>query len=74
VPGVGYVKYYRDPDNKRWWSEDQAGHGESAWKVYNKSGEWIADADAYGDYMEGKHKGDTGKNLNFNSMKCKGAK
>ncbi|UZE13507.1 RHS repeat-associated core domain-containing protein [Pseudomonas sp. B21-053] len=74
VPGVGYVKYYRDPDNKRWWSEDQTGHGESAWKVHSKSGEWIADADAYGDYMEGKHKGDTGKNLNFNSMKCKGAK
>ncbi|WP_338523665.1 RHS repeat-associated core domain-containing protein [Pseudomonas batumici] len=73
VGGVGYAKYHRDPKTKTWWSEDKTGHGESAWKVYDNSGEWIADADVYGDYMS-KHKSDTGKNINFKSLKCKDVK
>ncbi|MBU9343764.1 RHS domain-containing protein [Burkholderia multivorans] len=73
VPGVGYAKYVRDPGTGMWWSEDQTGHGNSAWKVYDKNGAWVADADVYGDYMN-KHKSDTGKNINFDSLKCKDSK
>ena len=73
VPGVGHAKYVRDPATGMWWSEDQTGHGNSAWKVYDKSGAWVADADVYGDYMN-KHKSDTGKNIDFDSLKCKDAK
>ncbi|WP_279608079.1 RHS repeat domain-containing protein [Burkholderia pyrrocinia] len=73
VAGVGYAKYLRDPSTGMWWSEDQTGHGNSAWKVYDKNGSWAADADVYGDYMS-KHKGNTGKNIDFDSLKCKDAK
>ena len=58
---------------KQWWSEDKTGHGESAWKLYDKNGDWIADADVYGDYMS-KHKSNVGKTINFKSLKCKDAK
>jgi hypothetical protein len=64
----------RDPDTNMWWSEDQTGHGNSAWKVYDRQGVWVADADAdadvYGDYMD-KHKSDKSKSINFDSLKCK---
>ncbi|RQZ57489.1 RHS repeat-associated core domain-containing protein, partial [Burkholderia sp. Bp9004] len=73
VPGVGHAKYVRDPGAGMWWSEDQTGHGDSAWKVYDKNGVWVADADVYGDYMK-KHKSDTGKNIDFKSLKCKDSK
>ena len=73
VGGVGQVKYQRDPVTKQWWSEDKTGHGESAWKLYDKNGDWIADADVYGDYMS-KHKSNVGKIINFKSLKCKDAK
>ncbi|MCA7996837.1 RHS repeat-associated core domain-containing protein [Burkholderia metallica] len=73
VPGVGYAKYVRDPGTGMWWSEDQTGHGNSAWKVYDKNGAWVADADVYGDYMN-KHKSDTGKSIDFDSLKCKDSK
>ncbi|MGW0895371.1 RHS repeat-associated core domain-containing protein, partial [Saccharopolyspora sp. NPDC002578] len=46
-----------------WWSKDNAGHGESAWKVFEEGKKgltWRADADEYGDFIEGKHKGPTG--------------
>ena len=68
--GVGQVRYQRDPMTKQWWSEDKTGHGESAWKVYDKNGDWIADADIYGDYMN-KHKSSVGKTINFKGLKCK---
>ncbi|MFJ1212576.1 RHS repeat-associated core domain-containing protein [Burkholderia pyrrocinia] len=73
VPGVGHAKYMRDPKTGQWWSQDQTGHGNSAWKVYDKNGAWIADADVYGDFMS-KHKSDVGKNIDFDSMKCKDSK
>jgi RHS repeat-associated protein len=73
VAGVGYAKYHHDTKTDTWWSEDKTGHGESAWKVYDQKGVWIADADTYGDYMS-KHKSETGKNINFKSLKCKDAK
>ena len=73
VAGVGFAKYVRDPSTGIWWSEDQTGHGSSAWKVYDKNGVWVADADVFGDYMN-KHKSETGKNIDFDSLKCKDAR
>ncbi|WP_244656861.1 RHS repeat-associated core domain-containing protein [Pseudomonas sp. CFBP 8772] len=73
VPGVGYAKYYLDPKKQQWWSVDKTGHGESAWKVYDESGEWLADTDIYGDHMN-KHKSGVGKNISFKSLKCKDEK
>jgi hypothetical protein len=72
VPGVGHVSYYRDPSTGLWWSADETGHGGSAWKVHDKNGGWVADADLYGDYMT-KHKGEAGKDIDFKSLRCKDA-
>jgi RHS repeat-associated protein len=73
VAGVGYAKYYLEPKKQQWWSVDKTGHGESAWKVYDESGAWLADTDIYGDRMS-KHKSGVGKNINFRSLKCKDEK
>lgn len=46
-----------------WWAVDNAGHGESAFKVFKEIGkglEWFRDADRFGDFVVGKHKGATG--------------
>ena len=59
-------KYYKDGKTGLWWSKDTAGHGESAFKVYKETStslEWIADADKDGQFMDDKHKGDTGKTI-----------
>lgn len=58
------AKYYRDPDTELWWSRDTENHGGSGWKVMKQYGDQLIhqeDADMYGDYMTGKHKGPTGK-------------
>jgi RHS repeat-associated protein len=73
VRGVGHVKYLRDPSTGLWWSSDQTGHGGSTWKVHDKDGGWVADADIYGDYMS-KHKGAAGKSIDFKEMNCKSVK
>lgn len=73
VAEVGYAKYYLDPKKQQWWSVDKTGHGESAWKVYDKIGTWVADADIYGDHMS-KHKSGIGKNIDFRSLKFKDKK
>lgn len=49
-----------------YWSEDLAGHGGSAFKVFRKVGrrlEWIHDADQYGNWIEDKHKGPHGRTI-----------
>ena len=74
TPGVGRVKYYRNPTTGEWWSPDMTGHGGSAWKVFDfKNGklEWKADANDYGDFIDGKHKGDTGRTVDLKNFKCK---
>lgn len=46
-----------------WWSKDVYSHGGSVWKVFRESNrglEWVADADKFGDFIRGKHKGPTG--------------
>ncbi|GAB41754.1 hypothetical protein GOTRE_001_00010, partial [Gordonia terrae NBRC 100016] len=59
----GSRKYYKSKSDGLWWSKDDAGHGNSVWKVYteDKRGlHWFRDADEYGDFIVGKHKGDAG--------------
>ncbi len=52
-----------------WWSRDTAGHGGSAWKVYKETSpgklDWIADADAQGNFISGKWKSEVGKSITF---------
>jgi RHS repeat-associated protein len=59
-------KFYRDPATGLWWTKDTAQHGGSVWKVYKQDGNkmiWFADADEFGDFIIGKHKGSTGKSI-----------
>ena len=59
-----FGKIYRDKNTKLWWSKDITGHAGSKWKVFketDKGLKWIADADEYGNFIVGKHKGDIGK-------------
>jgi hypothetical protein len=65
-----FGKFYQDPRTHLWWSRDNANHGGAAqdlspavWKVFKEmQGKlvWIADADRYGDFIVGKHKGPVG--------------
>ncbi len=55
--------YWRREGSSEWWSQDDAGHGGSAFKVYQETRrglEWVADADEYGQFIVGKHKSDAG--------------
>jgi hypothetical protein len=55
-------------------AKDNAGHGGSVWKVFDetsKSLEWKADADRYGDFIVGKHKGPTGTSIPFSELSCR---
>ncbi|MEZ2661647.1 hypothetical protein ACBP89_27305, partial [Aneurinibacillus aneurinilyticus] len=59
------VTAYRDPKTGLWWAKDTTTHGGSTYKVFKeaKGGKelhWIADADEYGNFIEGKHKSNTG--------------
>jgi len=68
------VSYYRDPKTQLWWSMDTENHGEGVWKVMTESRAGLnhyRDADVYGDFMDGKHKGDTGKFMSFDALKCR---
>jgi hypothetical protein len=66
--------YSRHKTTKLWWSKDILGHGGSVWKVFDetsKSLEWKADADRYGDFIVGKHKGPTGTSIPFSELGCR---
>jgi RHS repeat-associated protein len=59
-----FGKFYKSISDGLWWSVDKAGHGDSKFKVFRETSkglEWIHDADEYGTFIVGKHKGDTGK-------------
>lgn len=61
-----FGKVHKHASSGLWWSKDNAGHGRSTWKVFQEFGdrlEWIADADEFGDFIDGKHKGPTGKTI-----------
>ncbi|MDF7647059.1 DUF6531 domain-containing protein [Erwiniaceae bacterium L1_54_3] len=67
-----FGKIYRSKSDGLWWSKDTAGHGGSEWKVFKetKTGlEWFRDADKHGDFILGKHKGDTGKYISWKELK-----
>jgi hypothetical protein len=54
---------FKSPGSRYWWSVDNAGHGRSAFKVFKESStglRWFRDADQFGDFIKGKHKGDIG--------------
>lgn len=47
-------------DGQYYWADDLADHGGSRYKVFtqSKSGlNWFRDADMFGNFIEGKHKG-----------------
>jgi len=53
-------------DGKYYWLDDLAGHGNSAFKVFKKEGKylkWFSDADEFGNFITGKHKGNVGLKL-----------
>ncbi len=59
-----FGKIFKSESDGLWWAKDNAGHGGSEWKVFRETSkglEWYRDADKYGDFIVGKHKGDTGK-------------
>ena len=66
-----FGKFYRDPemqvDGKRvWWTKDNAKHGGSEWKVFVEGKKTLThykDVDKYGQFIEGKHKGSTGREI-----------
>lgn len=67
--------FYKTSSDGTWWTPDTAGHGGSAFKVYEETKKglpWIADADQYGDYIVGKWKGDTGYFIPNSSMRGAG--
>jgi len=54
-----------------WWSKDNAGHGGSQWKVFREESgglRWTADADEFGDFIVGKHKGPTGEFIPWDDL------
>ncbi|WHX49762.1 RHS repeat-associated core domain-containing protein [Paenibacillus woosongensis] len=59
------VTAYQD-SNGYWWAKDLTGHGNSAFKVFEKKGNelhWISDADKYGNFITDKHKGQSGTTI-----------
>lgn len=64
--------FHRSSSDGLWWAADNAGHGGSAFKVFRESGkglEWYRDADQFGDFILGKHKGATGQFIPWKEMK-----
>jgi hypothetical protein len=65
--GVSHPQFgniLRSKSDGLWWSRDKAGHGGSTWKVFKEESgglRWYRDADEYGDFISGKHKGQTGE-------------
>jgi RHS repeat-associated protein len=76
--GANYYKQVPDSNGDVfWWSPDRAGHGGSAWKVYKETAtglEWYADADAQGNFIANKYKGDTGRSISFDDLRSVNAR
>ncbi|HKT02973.1 MAG TPA: RHS repeat-associated core domain-containing protein, partial [Rugosimonospora sp.] len=56
--------FFKSASDGTWWTTDVAGHGESAFKVYQETSkglEWIANATKYGDYMTNQWKSSVGR-------------
>ncbi|HZW06249.1 MAG TPA: polymorphic toxin-type HINT domain-containing protein [Phycisphaerales bacterium] len=55
-----------------WWSKDLAGHGGSAFKVFEETPSglrWIRDADEFGNHIVGKHKGPIGAFIPWSELR-----
>ena len=66
-----FGNFYKSKSDGLWWVKDNAGHGDSTWKVYSETGkglEWRYDANEYGDFITGKHKGPTGVFIPWNEL------
>ncbi|MGC4060018.1 MAG: hypothetical protein QM749_03845 [Aquabacterium sp.] len=66
-----FGKFYKSSSDGLWWSKDLAGHGGSEWKVFQETSkglEWHRDADKYGDFIVGKHKGDVGRLIPWDKL------
>ena len=66
-----FGKFFKSKSDDLWWAVDNAGHGESAFKVFKETGkglEWFRDADRFGDFIVGKHKGPTGMFIPWKQM------
>jgi hypothetical protein len=69
---VRFGTFYRSSSDGLWWAADSAGHGGSAFKVFRETGkglEWFRDADRFGDFIVGKHKGPTGQFIPWKELK-----
>lgn len=63
--------FFQHDSTGLWWSRDRAGHGGSVWKVFSEGPRglnWIADADEFGDFIVGKHKGPTGLSIPWSEL------
>jgi RHS repeat-associated protein len=64
--------FYRSSSDGLWWAADNKGHGGSAFKVFRERGkglEWFRDADQFGTFIGGKHKGATGQFIPWKELK-----
>lgn len=66
--------FYKSSSDGLWWAADNAGHGGSAFKVFQETGsglKWYRDADQFGDFIVGKYKGPTGQFIPWKQLKSK---
>lgn len=65
-------KFFKSTTDNLWWSVDKYGHGGSKFKVFKETSEgleWYKDADEFGDFIKGKHKGETGTFIPWSEFK-----
>lgn len=66
-----FGKFYKSASDGLWWSKDLAGHGDSQWKVFRETSKglaWFRDADEFGNFIVGKHKGDVGMFISWDKL------
>jgi hypothetical protein len=66
-----FGNFSKSGSDDTWWIKDNAGHGGSAFKVYREQAkglQWLRDADERGDFITGKHKGETGKFIPWSQL------
>jgi RHS repeat-associated protein len=66
-----FGSFYKEKSGAYWWTQDNAGHGGSAFKVYKETPtglEWTSDADQYGNFINNKHKGDVGRYIPWKDL------
>lgn len=67
-----FGRIWRDIKTGLWWARDRAGHGGSAWKVFQEEATGLRhfkDADMYGTYFEDKHRGPVGEFIPWSELR-----